>query len=336
MLGVALPALLSSPCIERLTHGHQDYSWKPFDWSVEEAPGIFDTPRKIEEGAPLQDGRRFFHILFHRYVAFFHDMYVQIVGKYEAFLDWMGSPSETYIDPSLRQKIHWKEKSSGLYVFIHGIHGHPSCWNQYKKMIEAKDPHADVCLIKVKNGGDCRLEEAVKPIFHLIKDYSNQHRTKPVALVGTSRGAPITASLELKMRQFVNRPKVYVATIAGVHHGSIMMNLIKKVGCDRFWFTREATEELAFESDCAKNLLEQQKAKLTVERKFRSDCTTEEFQIQPCTSAFSQLKIETMSPKPVTEERFYVHGSGHISIVDRVREHLVGDLMKWMGKEECI
>lgn len=332
-LGVALPVILSSSFMGFFSDAHEHYSWQPFARSDKEAPGIFDDPQEVEQGAPLKDQRGLFLFIFHRYVAFFRDTYTQMVTKYEAFLDWKGSPSETYIDPSIDQDFHWKENSSGLYVFIHGIHGHPSCWNAYKKTIKTQDPHADVCLIKVKNGGDCSLEEAAEPIFRLLKNYSKKHHANPIALIGTSRGAPITASLELKMRKLAHGPKVYVGTIAGAHHGSLMMTLLKTIGCAHLWFSREVVNELSYKSNCATKLLDQQKTGLIVDRKFRSYCTTEEFQIQPCISSFPRLQIEkTGSSKMVSEEHFYIHGSGHLSIVDRVQPHILDDLFKWMGK----
>ncbi|WP_420422605.1 esterase/lipase family protein [Simkania sp.] len=328
-LGIALPIILSCPMMGYFSDSHKHYSWQPFTSDEKQAPGLFDDPQKVETGAPLIDRRNPLLLIFHRYVAFLSDVYTQIITKYEAFLDWKGSPSQTYIDPSLTQSYRWKEKSTGLYVFIHGIHGHPSCWNAYKKAIEAHDPNADVCLIKVNNGGDCSLEEATTPILNLLKNYTTKYRDKPIALVGTSRGGPIVASLELKMRKLAQKPKVYVGTIAGAHHGSLMMTLLKMTGCAHLWFSPEVIEELSYKSDCSKELLEQQQKKLTTKRKFRSYCTTEEFQIQPCISAFSRLVIETSS-KSIAKERFYVHGSGHLSIVDRVQTHLLNDLFEWM------
>lgn len=330
-LGVALPILLSPPFMDTFSDSHDDYSWQPFTNDGKEAPGIFDDPQKVEEGAPLVDRRNPLLLIFHRYVALLSDIQTQVITKYEAFQDWKGSPNETYIDPSSTQNYSWKEKSSGLYVFIHGIHGHPSCWNAYKKAIETQDPNADICLIRVKNGGDCCLEEATAPILSLLNDYTTKYQENPIAIVGTSRGGPIAGNLELKMRELSHKPRVYVGTIAGAHHGSLMMTLLKATGCAQLWFSPEVVEELSYESNCAKKLLDQQENGVTAKRKFRSYCTTEEFQIQPCISAFPRLNIDG-SLRSSIEERFYVHGSGHLSIVDRVQPHLLNDLFTWMRK----
>lgn len=315
-IGITLIAypILFSP------HGSSQFSQETkhqFEWTGSKegsAPGRNDAPTAFDG----KDRRGVLTLLFHRYLAHFRDFRSEGWTRYEQYLEGQGRSSQTYTDPE-KPLEPFQEESSGLYLFVHGLKGHASAWNGYKKAIEQKDAQADVRLIKVLNGGDCPVREAADKIDSIIHQYIQEHPNKPIALVGTSRGGPIVAELECRLRETAPKTKVFVATIAGAHEGTLMMNLLKTIPfLGSFLYGEEVIEELSYNSDKAKELENKQSALTTAPRRYINYCTTEEFQIQPCTGSLQSHA-----------ENYYIHGSGHISIVDRVKAHLLQKLEAW-------
>lgn len=310
--GVVYPLLFSPYVSYRFSNETENQ----FEWIGPKggaAPGVNDEPREFDG----EDYRGFFTLLFHRYLANYRDFRSEARKHYEQFLESVGHPSETYTAPTQPlEKFH--ENSEGLYLFVHGLKGHASAWNGYKTAIEQKEGQADVRLIKVLNGGDCAVNDAAEQINTIIDAYLKEHPNKPIALVGTSRGGPIVAELELRLRASAPDTPVFVGTIAGANGGTLMMNLLNAIPIVNRLYGKAVIDELSYKSGKVQELQGRQGTSVPQNRTYVNYCTTEEFQIQPCTGFFQSH-----------HNNYYMHGWGHISIVEGVQNHLLGKIETW-------
>ena len=312
-IGAVVYPLLFSPYV---SYRFSNETENRFEWIGPKggaAPGVNDEPREFD----AKDYRGFFTLLFHRYLANYRDFRSEVLKHYEKTLESIGRPSETYTDPT-KDLEPFHEQSKGLYLFIHGLKGHASAWNGYKTAIQDNDFWADVRLVKVLNGGDCAVNDAADQIYIIINEYLKKHPNKPIALVGTSREGPIVAELELRLREKAPGTPVFVGTIAGANGGTLMMNLLNAIPFVNRLYGKAVIDELSYKSEKVQELQGKQKAPVPQNRTYVNYCTTEEFQIQPCTGFFQSY-----------HENYYMHGWGHISIVEGVQNHLLNKLRIW-------
>lgn len=221
---------------------------------------------------------------------------------------------------NLQDEPVYKANSSGLWVMIHGLNGHPGQWAEYADQVVKDLPQADLLVPFVYKLGNCSVKEAADPIVEKIKNYILQHPQKPIALLGVSNGARIVSYIELALRD--QPTPITVTTVAGAHLGSMMMDVAKRLRV----FQANLREELSFASGTTVNQVRKSQEPLLgdVVREMTMIMTTEETLIQPF---ISELAVFGQG-----EKHAFVHGEGHNSVVQRSKDWVMFNTKKFMNK----
>lgn len=143
------------------------------------------------------------------------------------------------------KKLIWKKDSSGLCVLLHGFKGHPSIWDPHLKILN-EESKIDVFVPFVPKAGNCSLEEAASPILPNIIDYTKNHPDKPICLIGVSNGGRLATWLEVQLRTISPSTPVKVSTIAGVHFGTPIIQLLEKLKLAKFFLSPVIRKELSY------------------------------------------------------------------------------------------
>lgn len=152
----------------------------------------------------------------------------------------------------------WKKTSLGLYVLVHGLNGHPACWDHHLKLIH-EQPQIDTFVPYVPLRGNGPLEEFAQPICKIVEGYARQFPARPICLIGVSNGARVCTWIETQLRTSAPYTPVKVSTIAAVHFGSSRMNLIKsiyKMTGLRLGYHPQLMEDLCLTSNSTKQLMQ--------------------------------------------------------------------------------
>lgn len=236
-----------------------------------------------------------------------------------------------YVYP--KDSLPWNQsgESQGLYLFIHGLKGSPTHWNEYCKEIRQNDPEAHIFVPQVPLEGNCDLETAAKPILDVLEDYLKKFPGKPVALVGTSNGGRIAEYIESRVNpELLGVSHLSVVSLAGVHYGTKLMDQVKKMGL--LFLTgvnKKLADEFLYGSGPAKqNLTLWQNRQGIWARQNRAVrhlfcATTEDEQVRGNESSLPYHNASLCAYK-------VVHGHSHTSIVDGVRN----DVMEWLFRPQ--
>ena len=128
-----------------------------------------------------------------------------------------------YVYPE--DRLAWKTDSQGLYLFIHGLRGTPSAWNEYLNKVSQDQPEMDCLAPHVPLGGNCPLEDAAEPLLAVVSNYAQKHPGKPIVLVGTSNGGRIAMYIENNLPvEELKGAKLSLVSIAGVHYGTQLVS----------------------------------------------------------------------------------------------------------------
>lgn len=230
----------------------------------------------------------------------------------------------------LLQALPWSASndSKGLYLFIHGLRGHPTDWNSYQEEIKRKDPHAHLFAPQVPLEGNCALATAANPLLEVVSNYLKKFPGLPVTLMGTSNGGRIASCIESKLDpELLGTSRLSIVSIAGVHNGTKVVDLIKKLRLlPLAKLNNDLAEEFAFGSRVAQeNLSAWQNKQYVWKYQNRSVrhlfcATTEDEQVRDLTSSL---------PYEGTMNSVYkvFNGHSHTSIVEGAR----ADVMKWLS-----
>lgn len=281
------------------------------------------TSLKGEETKSIKDERSYFRMTYDWHMASLREAQTRTFSFKERVLDHLGFRKGEYIDPTSSEPIQWKSNSSCLILFVHGLDGHPSDFIKYKETLNGED--RDVHLLYTFNRGRCSTEEGAKPILSLIADYRKSYGNNPIALIGTSRGGPIMAHIELELRRAEENSRVYIGTVSGANNGSYMMTLAKLTKVAFLLFPQDLIRVLDFNSDVPQSLMTKQKKTLPdgCVRQFDFWATTGDLTVVPCSSGFPDLD---------NAKHTLVHGQGHTSIVQHVLESVTHRVEKFLSE----
>jgi hypothetical protein len=233
----------------------------------------------------------------------------------------LGSPYQFH-QPD--EQIAWKEKSEGLYVFVHGLNGHPSIWNSHLSELE-EHANIDTFVPYVPHGGKCTLEEAAHPLLPNILDYIQKHPDRPICLIGVSNGSRIVTWLETELREQAKGTAIKVSTIAGVHFGTTVVNQLEEYGVASYLLSPAVREELQYGSQKATTLL----------KKIVKECHTDKIRSYDFFAATEDLYVPCLNSSlprlDLGEKHYVVHGYGHNSIVSGVCEQQMQICKEWMS-----
>lgn len=230
----------------------------------------------------------------------------------------------------LLQSVPWvsSNDSKGLYLFIHGLRGHPTDWNSYQEEIKRKDPHAHLFAPQVPLEGNCALEIAAKPLLEVVNNYLKKFPGRPITLMGTSNGGRIAAYIESNLDpELLGTSRLSIVSLAGVHNGTKVVDLVKKLRLlPLVKLNKDLANEFAFGSRVAQeNLSAWQNKQYVWKDQNRSVrhlfcATTEDEQVRDLSSSL---------PFEGTMDSVYkvFNGHSHTSIVEGARS----DVMKWLS-----
>jgi len=224
------------------------------------------------------------------------------------------------------QQIEWKQNSQGLVVLLHGLRNDPAAWFSQLSLLKE---HAaiDVFAPIVPHRGLCSLEEASSPILPAIEDFAQKNPGKPICLLGVSNGSRITTWLETRLRQTRPAAPVLVSTIAGVHLGSSRMNLLDKLHLASYFYPSVLGNELRYNSDTARKLLEEVRAPLPF------SCAPRSYEFYATTDDVSVPDLDSSLPQIGKGEECYIlHGQSHDSIVTAVADKQIGTCVDWIRR----
>ncbi len=220
--------------------------------------------------------------------------------------------------------LPWMEKESeGLYLFVHGIFGHPVCWDLYWDRV---DPKSTIFAPIVYQKGNVPLKVAASPILGAVRDYLHQHPGKPIYLFGTSNGCRITTYIEnhLTVEELGTSP-LRVVSIAGVFGGSRFLKTLEKYYIvQALGLHPELRTEFSWKNEVAKNLMNDWTEKQRLWKEHGKDvqhffvATREDELIRPLQSCFPH------TPEANCFYKLY-RAESHMSVVDRA----VDDIFRW-------
>jgi pimeloyl-ACP methyl ester carboxylesterase len=165
------------------------------------------------------------------------------------------------------------EFPKGLIVMVHGLTSTPSQWWRYYEGLKESLPDWSFYIPKVKNSGDCYLDEAVKDIEKNIFSWAQKinNRSRPIIIMGTSNGGRIALELMNKFREQnpSDERRILVISIAGAIGGSKLLEIGTKLGVARLIKSEAICTELRPGSNRIKRLLADTKENLS---KTNTDC----------------------------------------------------------------
>lgn len=169
------------------------------------------------------------------------------------FLNYLFNQSPSYCIPS-GDRNQWREKNSGLFVFITGLKSHPTWAGPYLSKIQEDRPDMEVRIPHVPHNGDCSLEEASKPIASMVRDYIEKNPGKRVCLIGLSNGGRIAGRCETMLRDV--DAAIRVTGIAGLYFGSKRMEDLTHLKIAPLIYSTAVMEEFKVASVVARNLID--------------------------------------------------------------------------------
>ncbi len=123
-----------------------------------------------------------------------------------------------------------------LIVCIHGLNNNPAQFKQTVDEMQKLNPcETDIFIPYVLQKGNAKLDEMVKPIFKVIKDWAATEGEKELVLVGISNGGRISRAIEAKLIKTRNKGKTENITkfrfvsIVGACKGSTLAALANKL-----------------------------------------------------------------------------------------------------------
>lgn len=154
------------------------------------------------------------------------------------------APTSQY--DSWDQEKKWETDSKALFVFLHGLRGHPSIWDTQISLL--KGQQVDIYVPFIPKAGECSLQEAVTPILGQLGSFARRHPKTPIVINGVSNGSRLATDIEVEFRALYPDTPIRVSTIAGVHFGSPLIGLLKKWGLARWLCSDIIQQELAWEA----------------------------------------------------------------------------------------
>lgn len=218
-------------------------------------------------------------------------------------------------------KIIQQPESQGLMVFVHGLRSFPEIWSNQLSFLEQQP--VDIFVPHVPEKGMCSLEEAVAPIYPLIRDYAQQNPQKPISLLAHSNGSRIVSLMDKYLREDAPQSPVRVSAIAGVILGSSRMDQIDRFGIASYFYPQIANE-LKYGSVTARALLESLAAPLP------DGCAPRSYEFFATPEDFSVPDLDSSLPLLNKGERYhFIPGHSHNSIVAAVAEEQMRACLEW-------
>lgn len=219
-------------------------------------------------------------------------------------------------------KIH---ESKGLYVLIHGLKGHPCCWDNYINQIKEQQPCSDCFVPNIKDGGNNSLEEIANPILEAVRDYVEKNPGKPICLIGVSNGTRIAGYIERNL--MLEKTAIKTISIAGVHFGTKIIDKLERFKLLKILNLHPAiVQDFKYGSETAKKYLDEWRESDKLAKGERSR------EFYATTEDDKALGFESGLPiiNGLKDTHIIIHGESHNSIVDALQKRVLGNCKTWM------
>ncbi len=212
-----------------------------------------------------------------------------------------------------------KADSDALFLFLHGLDDHPRTWEEYLVTLN-KTGKYDLWAPIISERGNIDLDSALSDIAEPLKTYMNTWPNRPVVIVGTSNGARLGLILETQLRSI--KSKLMLASIAGVHGGTTMIDYRP------FNANPSLYHEISFLSQHCRDTISAARRPLNsgTKRHFVFYAAADEIQVSPRNSALPVLDQNELF--------FFVRHTGHISVVEKIRDDLLARAIIWIDMSE--
>jgi len=223
-------------------------------------------------------------------------------------------------------KISARQNSVGAVFFIQGLNGYPFIWESYIDKIQKQNPDIDCFALDIYKSGNCRLKEAVKPVFEAVEQYLKQDHKLSAVLAGMSMGGLGAAKVERLLEDKQNRIKtILMASPVG---GTKFMDWAIALGLAKFFNMHSSVQEgLKFGSPIAKNRIEKWRVSAqnaAGERKREFFGSINDDRLFPRETAFPRISTSDAY-------RFYTRES-HLSTLDSViSDDVVKSALDWFS-----
>jgi hypothetical protein len=288
----------------------------------------------------VQDERSYPTTCCHRVLACLH--HLRYAGAWR--IDYLRSffrPEEMIREPTVSsltgrydmRTLPWNDPhckdSDGLCLFLHGLKASAKQWEAYTRQFSTHFPNTHYIAGSVFERGNCFLEEAGDPFIELIEDYLQKFPGKSIILIGTSNGSRIASYIEVNLKpELLKNSQLKVFSIAGVHGGTVLIDLAHRMGCAGMLGLHPAiTSDFSCNSERTLSLVSQWRERQKIWQVQRTEVshhffiTTEDELVRPLSSSFPRLKLTPL------ENYHVVHGESHETIVDGVQPQIF-DLLK--------
>ncbi len=236
-------------------------------------------------------------------------------------------PAHTYHDPKI--SLTWKVESRALYVFVHGLKGHPSAWNDHISNLKKEQSDCDYYAPFVPHGGACTLEEASEPLFKNILSYADAFPGKPVCFIGVSNGGRIALNLSNWLAEQRSCTPIKVSILAGALFGTPLINDLENLPrwILDWWISPVVRDELRFGSPSCRELLQR-----TVGLKEGEEISYEFF-ATPNDALVTDMRSALPKLGLLDETHHIREACGHNSIVSEVYEEQLKACAAWIEKK---
>lgn len=209
------------------------------------------------------------------------------------------------IGRSENYKIEIADKNSdGLICMFHGLKAHPSQHDKIRDaLVEELGDSVTYNQPFVKDAGNGKREEIIKPHLEEVIQWAKNHPSKPICLVGISNGVLISSEIAIALKvQGFNNP-IKVIGIAGPIFGTTLMNKPASSPCvQRMWnwlltskmpfiggHSPDVVREMSWGGDPAKSLVERIRTAAECGVSFEFCATSDDSKVVPAASGMPSL-----------------------------------------------
>lgn len=240
--------------------------------------------------------------------------------------------TNTYTYPAELLPWHKDKESKGLFLTIHGLRGSTTDWEKYQNDFKQQYPDSHQFNPNVALEGNCSLEIAARPLLMAVEDYLKKFPGSPVTIIGTSNGGRIATYIESHLSpELLGNSKLAVVSIAGVHYGTAVIDLLDNVGIlPLAKLNSTLAAEFHWGSDTAKDNLKLWQDKQIEWKKHDKNvshlfiATTEDEQVRSQSASLPQAPADSTNVKHIV-----CNEQSHISIVDASHSKVV----KWINRK---
>lgn len=299
----------------------ENTKWENLEYGIRDLSAFSD----FDERGLLEKTANFGQTIFHGAVYTVTNLNKHIKERLNAL-----SPSKFDEDTLIG-----KDGSHGLAIFLHGLNGHPSLWDEHIAYF-LSHTEIDVIAPEIPEQGNCDMQGAnfIKFLDRIV-DWTKRNPTKPITFFGQSNGTLVAALFEVWLREKAPKTPVYVSLSGPVLFGSKMVSQLKPLldFAANLRFDFNVFSVLDHESNTVSTLLAKVREPLGEGVAERHYVMYAPFHDHYVYSLGSALPILNPSKQATKKERHYIiFNYGHNAIPTGILGPQIDKCIKWMRK----